>query len=97
MSNDRPYTSAMEFDGDWRGVFIQGQDALMHYAAQCDEMIGDMAEAELCRGGDGEIVAHRAIELLKQIRALMLLANHHDANVKPYRLKPWKDCIATED
>lgn len=91
--DDRPYTSAMEFEGDWRGLFIQGQDALMYYAAQCDEMIGDMAEADLGRGGDGEIVAHRAIRLLKQIRDLMLQANHHDTEAHPYKLKPWKECL----
>lgn len=86
---DRPDTGAMEFDGDWRGVFIQGQDALI--TARGLAILADKIEAAGLEFSLNDMMMGATPDGLRALAATLGSAYHH-ADGPVQRCKPWSEC-----
>lgn len=79
----RPETGPMEFEEDWRGIFIRGDHALMSFIPALRMLRSMSKENQVIfesLGLDG------LIDLLSS-------ANHHDKNVEVQEMKSFERCL----
>lgn len=79
----RPETGPMQFEDDWRGIFIRGDSALMSYLPMLqilrDKMSDEDKEIFMALGLDGLI-------------ELMASANHHKEDESVQMMKKFENC-----
>lgn len=85
MSN-RPETGAMEFENDWCGIFVRGDNAMMLYANQLQVVL------ELNKD---KLDAYSKSVIEGTIR-LFCEANHHQDNKNKQLMKSFDECIKKE-
>lgn len=91
--SDRPETGALEFEGDWRGVFIQGQEALflaMGLRILADKLDGVELELSL-----NEMMMGASVDTLRHLSALLGSAYQHGEG-PVQRCKAWAECEVKE-
>lgn len=78
----RPETGPMEFEGDWCGVFIRGDSALMRHAMALRGVL-------FCIDNKIELPQHD-IDGLRRLMGLLNSCDHHAAQNNPrlQRMKP---------
>lgn len=86
MTNRRPETGPMTFDGDWRGTFIRGDNSkafmlALHTALEHPETL------------KRDILGTRAV--LKDLLKLLARSDERHPNVVPQMLKPFDQCTMT--
>lgn len=80
----RPETGPMEFEDDWRGIFIRGDSALMGYLPWLN-----IAIEKLKSNDDGPLITMQ----LEALAQLLESANHHDKTQTPQKLKKFIHCL----
>ena len=82
----RPETGPMEFEGDWCGVFIRGDNAA-HYAYLLDHVL-DNIESEDRLALDFTIVA----VLRGLVNTLQMSISHEEYRDGVQNMRPFSDC-----
>lgn len=80
----RPETGAMRFDGDWRGVFIRGDNAF-GYAMNIKEILSEE---------NPDIAKRIGRTSLEGLLELLLSSDERNEDVKTQQMKPYDECSA---
>lgn len=79
----RPETGLMQFENDWRGVFIRGDSALMRYLPMLQILRTNLSKE------DKEVLSSIGLDDLID---LLSSANHHSNDETVQMMKIFKDC-----
>lgn len=79
----RPETGAMRFAGDWRGVFIRGDNAF-GYAMNIKMMLSE---------GDSDIKRRIGRAALEGLLELLLSSDERNENTNTQQMKPFDQCV----
>ena len=77
----RPETGAMRFEGDWRGVFIRGDNAF-----------GYAIEIRAILEGSAPVEFHK--HALKGLMELLLSSDERNEGVETQQMKSYDECAA---
>jgi len=83
-NNARPETGPMEFDDDWRGIFIRGDDALLGFLPS---LIMIKEHFENSNSKDSLLVFQ-----LESMINLLQSANHHGPEDDLQKMKSFSQC-----
>jgi len=83
MQRNRPETGPMQFDDDWRGIFIRGDNA-MHF-------INELNVIRIT-----ENLSEHSENRLKWIQEELGRSNHHLKD-KVQMMKPFKECFIKDE
>ena len=86
----RAETGPMQFEDDWTGVFIRGDNALMLYAPALRRLL--KLKQELLENNQIEDKDVFDEFTLKSLLELLSSANHHAENESLQMLKDFKEC-----
>lgn len=93
--NQRPETQPMEFEGDWTGIFIRGDQALLQFAPALRWAIEQLKEAGINFTDSPTAMFHHYA--LARLEKLLMDADQHkvkDGATWPTQMmKPFKDCL----
>lgn len=84
----RAETGPLEFDDDWTGVFVRGDNALF-YAKQLEKITYQIESKKDISSLD--------LFVLYDIMNLLSNANHHLENTTKQKLKKFEDCVLPEE
>lgn len=82
--SERVETGPVEFEDDWTGVFIRGDNAF-YYVAQLGAVLELMKE----QWGDGYAMLQVTME---NLRSLLASCNHHAENTNKQLMKTFEEC-----
>lgn len=85
----RPETGVMEFDGDWRGVFIRGDNALMGYLPALQKAIE-------CFDDTDSFQSMIQKQALKSLVELLASVNQH-TKTDVQKMKNFDDCVKGDE
>ena len=80
----RPETGPMQFEDDWRGVFIRGDNALLRYLPMLQ-----IIKANISDENEDDVILALGIDDLIN---LLASANHHVDDKNVQMMKKFEDC-----
>lgn len=81
LEDQRPETGPMEFEDDWRGIFIRGDDALMSFVPFLMILKDRLEKSDV-------LYTHQIEEMIEIFKS----ANHHGSEEKLQKMKSFSQC-----
>jgi hypothetical protein len=82
----RAETGPMEFEDDWRGVFIRGDNALLRYIPMLKSLRDKLEHDDTFQGA-------MDILCLDDLIGVLASANHHQDNKDVQKMKRFENCV----